>query len=367
MSQRVVEVRPSAIVVTDRHRSDLGDLTSLKESIQSVGLIQPIVCRMENERLRLVAGERRLEACRQLGKSLVQVVVAKNLDDATRALQAERDENHCRKDMTPTELKSLTDALLGIEREAAKERQRAAGGGAGRRGGDARSRNASDHGVGSDPKPQEAKAAAAKAAGWSRSQYERVERVERAVADEALPESVRAVAADALEKLKAGTMSPKKADDAVKDAKVDAGVGTTAEKIAKAKRDNPTPTGSGKSRAEVEQKIATYKRMADEGFSTRQIAPAIGVGLDSMWEFRRRHGLEAPPADAVVGKTRRFDSTRILSEVVYGLEGTRMSIDLIDLSEVDPEERDYWVSSLTESIKSITTLKNRLKELTRAN
>jgi hypothetical protein len=49
------------IAVGFRYRKDLGDLRTLAQSIGDVGLLHPIVVTPEG---RLVAGQRRLEACR---------------------------------------------------------------------------------------------------------------------------------------------------------------------------------------------------------------------------------------------------------------------------------------------------------------
>src|SRR5439155_23596949 len=47
-----------------RYRKDLGDLRTLANSIAEVGLLHPVVVTPEG---RLIAGQRRLEACRLLG------------------------------------------------------------------------------------------------------------------------------------------------------------------------------------------------------------------------------------------------------------------------------------------------------------
>lgn len=52
------------ISIGKRRRQKLGRLTSLTKSIQLHGLIHPIILRNGNE---LVSGQRRLEACKQLG------------------------------------------------------------------------------------------------------------------------------------------------------------------------------------------------------------------------------------------------------------------------------------------------------------
>ena len=82
-------------------RKDLGDVSSLARSIKSVGLLHPPVVTPD---LRLVAGERRLAAVRSLGWIDCPVTVAETLTDVLIALQAERDENTCRKELAPTRL-----------------------------------------------------------------------------------------------------------------------------------------------------------------------------------------------------------------------------------------------------------------------
>lgn len=50
-----------SVVVGARHRQRLGDLRTLAASIAGVGLLHPVVVTPDR---RLVAGQRRLEACR---------------------------------------------------------------------------------------------------------------------------------------------------------------------------------------------------------------------------------------------------------------------------------------------------------------
>src|SRR5262249_11179798 len=89
-----------------------------------VGLLQPITVTPSHQ---LIAGERRLEAAKRLGWETVPVYVVANLAEASAALRAERDENTCRKDFTPSEKVALGEALEALERQAAKRRQRDGG------------------------------------------------------------------------------------------------------------------------------------------------------------------------------------------------------------------------------------------------
>lgn len=61
----------------DRQRRELTDIPALAASIAQVGLINPIVVRRKS--LELVAGERRLEACRSLGWTNISVQWAEDL------------------------------------------------------------------------------------------------------------------------------------------------------------------------------------------------------------------------------------------------------------------------------------------------
>jgi hypothetical protein len=62
------------IRVGERHRHDLGDIAGLAESIEDIGLLHPITV---DEQGRLLAGARRLAACKRLGWKDIPVNVAR--------------------------------------------------------------------------------------------------------------------------------------------------------------------------------------------------------------------------------------------------------------------------------------------------
>src|ERR1017187_5983243 len=109
------------IQVGFRYRKDLGDLRSLADSISEVGLLHPVVVTPEG---RLIAGQRRLQACRQLGWTEVPVTSV----DLLQAARGEAHENFARKDLLPSEIVALKRAIEPLERRAARERQGPAGG-----------------------------------------------------------------------------------------------------------------------------------------------------------------------------------------------------------------------------------------------
>jgi ParB family chromosome partitioning protein len=106
----------SEIRVGRRVRRDMGNLKALASSIGDIGLLQPAVVSTEGK---LVAGERRLEACKMLGWHSVPV----HSVDLEALLMGEAAENLIRKDFLPSELIALKRALEPLERKLAKERQ----------------------------------------------------------------------------------------------------------------------------------------------------------------------------------------------------------------------------------------------------
>jgi len=108
----------SEIQIGERHRKNMGNLDELVKSIETVGLLHPIVVTQGGV---LVAGERRLAAVKELGWEDVPVNKINTIDELL--ILAERDENTCRKDLLPSERVSIGRALEPLARTAAKARQ----------------------------------------------------------------------------------------------------------------------------------------------------------------------------------------------------------------------------------------------------
>lgn len=96
------------IKVNKRFRKDLGELESLKQSIQKIGLLQPIVVDEQNN---LIAGFRRLSAFKELGKKEIDV----NVVNIENAVQGEYDENIIRKNFTPSERVAIWDSIENFQ------------------------------------------------------------------------------------------------------------------------------------------------------------------------------------------------------------------------------------------------------------
>ena len=116
----MTEIHLDQIVIGERARLDYGDMTDLMESIREHGILSPITLLPGN---RLLCGGRRVEAARALGLESVPFHIAKTQDDALARIKAERDENTCRKDMTPEELVNIGLEIEELERPKAQARQ----------------------------------------------------------------------------------------------------------------------------------------------------------------------------------------------------------------------------------------------------
>jgi len=104
------------IKINERFRKDLGNINPLAQSIKEIGLLHPIVINENNE---LIAGVRRLEACRKLGWVDIPITIA-NLEDIRRG---EYDENAYRKAFLPSEMVAIAKALRPEAENEAKKRQ----------------------------------------------------------------------------------------------------------------------------------------------------------------------------------------------------------------------------------------------------
>lgn len=188
-----MHMRIEAIKVVGRYRRDLGDLGALASSIASVGLINPITVTSDGQ---LIAGQRRLEACRLLGRDTIEALIADDLDTAAERLTAERDENTERQQMTPQELVALGRALEDLERPKARERQVTSF--------NKGSVQLNGTVTTSDDKPRlETRKVVGEALGWSGTTYERAKAVVDAASDTTLEPEDQKVARQALAEMNA--------------------------------------------------------------------------------------------------------------------------------------------------------------------
>lgn len=108
------------IRIEDRIRKDLGDISELAKDIEQNGLINPPTVTPD---LVLIAGERRLAACKLLGWQQIEVKVME-VRDYEHQLRLEISENENRKDFTLAERLDWARRLEQVERLKAEERMK---------------------------------------------------------------------------------------------------------------------------------------------------------------------------------------------------------------------------------------------------
>lgn len=322
---RAGTVDVAAVVVNGRHRQDLGKLSDLMESIQRVGLLHPPVVTRD---LHLIAGQRRLEACRKLGWKTVPVRIADDLSSAADLLAAERDENTCRKDMTGTEMYALGKALEQLERPKALERHRNGSARGGR-------------GEGGDPSNTALKArdVVGPAVGLSGAQWSRLKHI----MDRAQEGDEHA--AELAAKVDAGEMAISTAYKALR--------ATDAEP-------EPKPEPTKKPGNERSEQIATLAR---QGHRADQIADKLGISTSRVRHLARQYGITLP--DDAFAKSRKLDNERILDQTVQTLEGLALGLDLLDTQQTNPAQAQARATSLDRSLAPIKKLVRQLKEMAR--
>lgn len=116
----MVEVMIDRIIVGERHRKDFGDIEALAASIKEMGLLQPIGITLDD---RLVFGERRLRACKLLGRKMIHCHYIK----VDRIVDGEYAENEMRKQFTLSERVAIARAVAAAipERRGGNRSKRA--------------------------------------------------------------------------------------------------------------------------------------------------------------------------------------------------------------------------------------------------
>lgn len=135
-------------------------------------------------------------------------------------------------------------------------------------------------------------------------------------------------------------------------------------------RHRPPPKNPARTREAIEAKWKKIAELAGSGHTSRQTAAAVDMTRDGMVAEAIKRGISFP-ADETVPQAgiRNIDPNRVVGETVATVEGAAFALSVVplDVGRLDPSSIEGWVSSLNESLRSLTTLRNNLKkELTRA-
>lgn len=116
-----------------------------------------------------------------------------------------------------------------------------------------------------------------------------------------------------------------------------------------------------KSKAAVAQRRQDIREMAERGFATRQIASTVGITETAVGDIARKEGITIH-ADRIVGKTRRIDADRVVSQSVIQLEGLVSDLAAIDIGDLDADQLPVWTAALKSAHKSIGAFIRRLEQ-----
>lgn len=126
--------------------------------------------------------------------------------------------------------------------------------------------------------------------------------------------------------------------------------------LRKVKRETGGPTNR-------DQRADLIASLANEGYSSRQMPSRVGVTEESVRQIARDYGIDIP-ADRVVGKTRRINSTEVAENTVTALDGLAMGVELIDFDAIDWSRSADWAGSLTHSLRVLNRFAKQIKEST---
>lgn len=124
----------------------------------------------------------------------------------------------------------------------------------------------------------------------------------------------------------------------------------------------PVPEPADRSPAAAQARRDLIAKLGEERFTSGQIAGRLGISHQRVREIARQHEIPIP-ADAVVRRTRRFDSTRIVRETADALEGMVMAVELADPADLDPADAAEWAAVIARSARVLSRFARQIKEV----
>lgn len=337
--QSVPGIRLSEIIIDRNHRRDLGDIAALANDIRLHGLHNPLVVSPDKV---LIMGQRRLEALKLLGWQSAPVVQARDRLDVLEAVQeANRDHTQEMK-LKPSEIGRKVQTITMLE------------------GVYRRTRGISSIQQHRQVQYRDMYYAMSKIFDLGHTKLTQINGIVAGV------DCKDPVAIEAMERMDLTG----KVDSAWRHWRDNR---QTLDPVPLKPLPEPKPERALPAEPEVvedgeaeltpAQRRTKIRELAPQGYTSRQIARMVGYKSgEGVRKIAKELGVSIP-ADAVISKSRRHDSTKIVSDTVTGLEGTVMALDLVDLHDLDPEHLQYWMRSMRTSLKTLQQFLAQLKEL----
>lgn len=110
-----------------------------------------------------------------------------------------------------------------------------------------------------------------------------------------------------------------------------------------------------------DQRAEKVAALAAEGYTSHDIAKKLGILRPAVKSIEQDYNLDIH-ADRITGKRHRLDSNRLMTRAVDSLEVVASSLKQVDPADLDPEQVQTWIGSLTESINAIRKATKTIKE-----
>ncbi|MDP9102233.1 MAG: hypothetical protein M3N21_08830 [Actinomycetota bacterium] len=109
------------------------------------------------------------------------------------------------------------------------------------------------------------------------------------------------------------------------------------------------------------ERVRIARQLAEQGYTSSQIAIGIGLTEAGTRGLCRREGITVH-ADRVVAGTRRLDSNRIVEQTVLGVQVSPDLLVRVIYTDLDRSSIGEWINSLSESLKALRSLKSALEK-----
>lgn len=117
---------------------------------------------------------------------------------------------------------------------------------------------------------------------------------------------------------------------------------------------------AGKLSMDDPKRLAKLRDGAARGMDRDQLAADLGLDRRYLARIITRHSI-AIPAD-VASNVRRIDSNRLVGEGVMTIDGAVSGLRLAVIGDLDPDQVEGWIASLTDSLSFLNKFRKQMKE-----
>jgi len=125
---------------------------------------------------------------------------------------------------------------------------------------------------------------------------------------------------------------------------------------------NPPKQGTDRSRAAVDARRKRIRVMAEQGYSSIQIASELHIHTSTVALIAKQHGIPIR-ADAFIRGVRHHDPARIIQQIVMDAEHLTSDVGLIDFAALkNPTQFATWLESLKASHRQLASFMARVRK-----